>query len=302
MKTLNALLLLALLCGAALAQERGVKKQVSTKIVLPTYKQAWQVEVPDWANHLGVGDVTGDKKPRLLLSNRANRLTVYRLEKSTLKQESAIELGTKGERFVIGRFLKGKPEAIVVAGAVFHREGAEYVRIAVPEITSVNGNTRYADGTEEVLQWEPTAPPQTWAFGTSKPESPKVGQGIRPPKDSAGFLKLVVIRGTPEFLAQLDAGDDFVKAGVIGNFDPRGDGEYYLWAPKITADGSFFTVSSVEGKPVWKSDKLDGKILDVAMGDDPEGTKQKGVFLLLAHGADGKARSVLFLALEVPAR
>lgn len=297
-KALLTLLVSAFGCGAALAQGADAPKPPIAKIVSPTYKQAWKIEAPDWASRMAVGDVTGDKTPRLLLSDSKNRLTVYKIETSELKSEAEIELGAKGERFAVGRFYKGKPEAIVVAGAVYLQEAGKYVRSPSPDILSVNGLARYADGTDEVLQWEPNAPPQTWAFETERAGVVKTGRGIRPPNIAAGFLKLVVIRGSAEFLEPLGGDGDYGKAGVIGSFDARGDGGYYLWSPQVTANGSYFTVSSVEGKLVWKSEKLDGKILDVAHGNDPKGGKKRGVFLLLAEGADSKKRSVIFLALE----
>ena len=67
-------------------------------------------------------------------------------------------------------------------------------------------------------------------------------------------------------------------------------------------------VSGVPGDPatwyfggvaggVWKSQKL-SKILDVAVGADPKGTKKTGFFVLQATGADGKGRTVEFFALD----
>src|SRR5262249_15702561 len=145
-----------------------------------------------------------------------------------------------------------------------------------------------ADGKECVLDWDATKAPQTWAFDPSQPGKVRPGPELVPPDQASGITRLVVIRGTPEFLAQLDAPGAFGKGGVIGCFDPRGDGGVYLWAPQVTEEGSYFVVSNSEGKPIWRSGKLGGRILDVAHGADPKGTKQTGVLLLLATGQEGK--------------
>jgi hypothetical protein len=51
-------------------------------------------------------------------------------------------------------------------------------------------------------------------------------------------------------------------------------------------------------KPLWKSGKLAGKVLDLALGPDPKGGTQPGLLVLTQAGADGQGRSLEFFALE----
>jgi hypothetical protein len=51
-------------------------------------------------------------------------------------------------------------------------------------------------------------------------------------------------------------------------------------------------------KPLWKSPKLGGKVLDMALGADPKGGTQTGLLVLTQAGEDGKGRSMEFFALE----
>jgi hypothetical protein len=236
------------------------------------------------------------------VADAENRLTIYHLSETAVEKEATIEPGAGADQFVVGRFIKDKPESIAVPGALYVREGTQYTRTAVPNLKAITGMARYADGKECVFQWDFSAPPQTWTLDLASPDVLRPGPDLLPPEQSAGISRLVVIRATPESLQKIDVSGEFGKAGVVGSFDPRGDRGYYLWAPQVTADGSYFVVSSTEGQRVWRSRKFEGRILDVAHGADPKGSKQTGVFLLLATGPEGKGRTVQFLALEEPAK
>ena len=62
--------------------------------------------------------------------------------------------------------------------------------------------------------------------------------------------------------------------------------------------GALFPQPVPDTKPLWKSPKLSGKVLDIALGPDPRGSKQTGFLILEASGEGGKGRTVEFFAVE----
>jgi hypothetical protein len=98
------------------------------------------------------------------------------------------------------------------------------------------------------------------------------------------------------------------KGGLVRLFIPRSDKKLYGVFSWQAAEGSY--VALVGGgdlfprpvaamKPLWKSPKLGGKVLDLALGPDPKGGTQTGLLVLTQAGEDGKGRSLEFFALEL---
>lgn len=293
MKVLLAIML-GMLCygNAAVSQEKTIKKS-------PFFKEAWKLAIPEGVKRIGIGDVMGDKKQRLILAETEKRLVIYQVTDTALQKEKTLESVMGAYSFEVGRFVQGMLDAIAVPGTFYYRENSQFVRAEAKDLKAVTGLIRYANGQEGVLQWETvTSEPRTFRFDPAMPNTLKPGPALLPPPQLAGIAHLVVLRGSAEFMEQIDAGGDFGKAGVVGSFDPYEDGRYYLWATKVTEGGSSFVISSLEGKPIWESPKLAGRVLDLAFGTDPKGNKQKGILFLLATGTEGKARLVQFFSLE----
>jgi hypothetical protein len=61
--------------------------------------------------------------------------------------------------------------------------------------------------------------------------------------------------------------------------------------------GTHITQPNAAMKPLWKSDKLAGKVLDLALGPDPKGGTRTGLLVLTQAGTDGQGRSVEFFEL-----
>jgi hypothetical protein len=59
-----------------------------------------------------------------------------------------------------------------------------------------------------------------------------------------------------------------------------------------------FPMPNADMKPLWKSPKLTGKILDIVMGPSVKDAKQSGVYVLSASGDDGKGRQLEFFTME----
>jgi hypothetical protein len=99
-----------------------------------------------------------------------------------------------------------------------------------------------------------------------------------------------------------------VKSGrLVRLFVPRSDKKLYgvfSWQAAegssiaVVGGGDLFPDVNAAMKPLWKSDKLAGKVLDLALGPDPKGGAQTGLLVLTQAGADGLGRSLEFFALE----
>lgn len=269
----------------------------------PTFSVAWRLSLPGDVKRIAVGDVKEPMIPRLVAADSKGRVTVYRLQATgdktgvTVEEVGSIASVAGSDRMEVGHFGKGRPTGIAVPGAVYVYDGAAFRKTDLPELPSINGFARFADGREMLIAWALHEDPTTWTLDTAIKRRIRPGWELVSPDSAAGVMRITVIRGSAEFLAELDAAGDFGKAGVIGSFDPRGDGGYWLWSPKVTADGSYFTVSSVDAKPIWSSPRFEGRILDVAHGADPSEPGRTGVFLLISPKA-GAPTVVQFLALD----
>lgn len=267
----------------------------------PSFKQAWKVDVPAGARRIAVSDVTSDKKPRLLVLGEDNSLTIDRLTNTDLEKEDSLDLGAGAAKFVAGHFVKGKPAVIAVPGALYYRDGDKYSKKEAPDLKDITGLARFAGGVENLFTFNGTDP-ETWAVDPSADKPLTPGKKLVPPDKASGVLWSAVLHAAPEALAAIGVPEIATKAGVVGGLDPREDGRYYAFAPLVGPDGSFLVIANLGESglptPVWRSPKLTGKVLDVAVGSDPKGSHQTGFFILEASGVDGKARLVEFYALE----
>jgi hypothetical protein len=127
------------------------------------------------------------------------------------------------------------------------------------------------------------------------------GHDFVDPGQGGGVYSELTIHPPVDLLQGLHIPEEGQKTLVMGLFDPRNEGKLYqwiTWAPK--EGGTYLTVAEFSGgneeiKPIWKSSKLSGKILDVALGTDPKGSKNSG-FLVLTQ--EGDKRTVEFFALD----
>src|SRR5207244_23013 len=94
----------------------------------PSYKSTWKVSVGLDSQRIAIADVTGDKSPRLLILDKKNVLTVYKITGNKTEEEGTINLGAKGSKFVVGRFSKDKPAMIVSPGTVYYFDNGMYAK------------------------------------------------------------------------------------------------------------------------------------------------------------------------------
>ncbi|HZT40572.1 MAG TPA: hypothetical protein VFA07_00200 [Chthonomonadaceae bacterium] len=269
----------------------------------PHFTSAWKITVPSGTRRIAIADVVGDKQLRLLALGEDNTLTINRVTRDGLQKEALIDLGADAAHFAVGRFAKDRPALIAVPGAIFYKEGDKYTRKDTPGLKAIDGSARFVNNTESLLVFE-NGSPKTWTLDLSAADPLVPGKPLVNPQDSAGVLRNEILHASPEKLTTLGIPEPAAKSGVVGGFDPREDGRFYLFAPVVEANGTYLEIvnkdalSGGDPSPVWKSDRIDGKALDVAIGRDPRDGKQTGLFVLQATGDGGKDRVITFYALD----
>jgi hypothetical protein len=276
----------------------------SFKGLAPEYKSLWKMEVATPAERIALGDVTGDKTARLVLLGADGKATVNKVADNKLTEEASIDLGKDAKKFVVGAYAKDKPAVIVIPGAVFYKDGDKYSRKEAKDITDVTGHARFTDGAESVFFFAGGGMPDAWGIDLAGDKTVIAGHEFVDPGQGGGVYADITIHPPIDLLANLGVPEEAQKIAVMGLFDPRNEGKLYQWLTWVPKEGGhFITVGEFGGgpgdfKPIWKSPKLSGKILDVAVGNDPRGSKNTGI-LVLTQAEDGeKKRSIEFFALD----
>src|SRR3989442_802598 len=96
---------------ACAKQAEAAKGQEAKKTGPPAYKSVWKMALPAGTLRLAVADVTGDKKPRLLVLDDKGTLAIHKIseaksEEIKLEKEGEIALGKDAAKFAIGHFAK----------------------------------------------------------------------------------------------------------------------------------------------------------------------------------------------------
>jgi hypothetical protein len=274
---------------------------------LPALKSVWKMDLPAGTQRVAVADVTDDKLPRLLVLNAEGTLAIRKLSAEGSKEEATVALGTGAARFVVGHFTKGKPAQIVVPNAVFYREGESYRKKELPDLTEVTGSVRFTDGTENIFSMSPESPPAGFELDLSAEKPVKPGREVPQPQAEGSDYREIIPFFPPEMFQKEPFPDEVKNGGLVRLFVPRSDKKLYGVFSWQAADGPYVAVVDggdlfphpiAEMKPLWKSPKLTGKVLDIALGADPKGGAQPGLLVLTQAGDDGKGRSLEFFALE----
>ncbi len=271
----------------------------------PAFVSVWKMDLPGTVTRVGIGDVAGDKTPRLVTLDGA-AVSIYALVEKELKPETKVELkGTAIKNMVVGKFAKGKPAIIAVPGSLIYKDGDKYATKAATQLYAVTGQVKFADGSETVFEFDGANEPGSYGVNLDAAQPMTEGNQLVLPTDGAGVYRVVVAHPSKEAFAMLMIPDEATKSGVMMMLDAREDGKLYGVSPWVTATetniiavGIDALSSSGDMKPVWKSAKITGKVLDLAYGLDPKGSKKAGLFILTTTGADDKGRSLEFLALD----
>jgi hypothetical protein len=272
------------------------------------------MDLPPDTTRAVVADITGDGKPRLLTLGADGTLSVHKIAAGAAEgkpeKEASVALGKDATKFLVGRFAKGKPALIVAPGGTFYWDNNKFAQKPALEQELGNGMTgsfRRKDGFEAFFVFSPGAPPSSYVVDLSAEKIYQPGPELPEPTAEGSPLREMVVNFPRAFFEQMSFPDE-VKAGSLARlFDPRGQDKLFGLFAWQAADGSYVAV--VEGsslfprpradaKPSWKSAKLAGKVLDIALGADVKGTEQTGFYVLQEAGAEQKERVLEFFALD----
>jgi hypothetical protein len=310
MKAIGAVTLVSMIPGLTAARATPAPRhgaQEAKKNGAPKYKSAWKMDLPAGTTRVAIADVTEDKKPRLLVLDKDGTLTISKLSDTGTAKESTVALGKDASRFVTGHFAAGKPALIVAPGAVFYKDGEKYSKKEAPELTEITGSARFIDGTEVVFVLAQGGPPTSYGIelAAEKPLTP--GKELPQPDPSGGQFREIVANLPSEMLEQEPFPEPVKKGGIVRLIDSYTDNRIFGLVSWQEGDASYVAILEAaslfpqpvaDSKPIWKSPKMSGKVLDISMGPDPKGSKQTGFLVLTASGEDGKGRTAEFFALE----
>lgn len=272
----------------------------------PAVKTTWKMDVPAGTKRIAVVDLKGDKSFRLLILDAEGTLTINKVTDAALTKEDAISLGKEADQFAVGQFVKDKPAVIAVPGAVFYRDGDKYSKKDAADLKTIHGSVRYADGTENLVVFGQGRAPHGYTIDLAADNPVKDGGELKSPKEDVELYRTLSPNLPAEMLAASPFPQELKKGGVIRLFVPEKSKKLYGLAAWQTDDShlamidgdDLFSNTSSNLAPTWKSEKLVGKILDIAFGPSFKDAKQNGVYVLEESGKDGKARQLEFFAIQ----
>lgn len=282
----------------------GITATKPKKTGPPAFLSTWKADLPTDTRRVAIGAVAPDGKPRLITLGAGNSATIRNLTASQPAVEGTVDLGADAARFVVLKPSKDQPAVLVAPGIVAYKDGDAFVKKAAPQITGLTGEVRFVDGAECAFFFDGYQA-QSWSIDPKASEPVTAGRQLVMPDQGQGVYAEAIGRLPIQLMAALGWAPEMLKTGVAGMFDPREDGKLYVWAPWQDSETSFVTVteasallSSPDAKPIWRSPKIAGKILDVAYGKDPKSAKLNGILVLTETGGDKKGRQIEFFALD----
>lgn len=269
----------------------------------PAFKSVWKVDMPAECRRIAIADISGDKKLSFLVLGKTNTLTVHSLADKLSDKEMSVDLGDKADEFGIGTFQAGKPAMIVLPNAVYYKKGAAFEKKAFQGLDKVTGVVRFSDGVENVFYFPGNGEPESHAIDLGKDNPLTTGQAMPSPEQDGKAYKFAILHCDLNDIPMLPLPDGARKTNCIGFFSV--DGSLFIFLPWLENNNATLALVPFEGlhdgnslKPAWRSPKLAGKIVDVALGPDIKTGKGEGIYLLQATGEDGKGRVLEYWAPE----
>jgi hypothetical protein len=289
---------------AALDEAQEAKKSAAHSL-----KSVWKVDAPEGTQRVVLAAVMADETPRVLTLDSMGTLVVNKLSGTTLEKEGSVALGPGAEKFAAGRFQKGKPAVIVAPTAVFYRDGDTFQKKSITELTDPLGSVRFTDGRECLMVFSMMGPPAAYGIDLAAENPLTVGPETPEPMATGSPYQSVAPNLPRELLANEEGPfpAEVRKGGVIRLVTPPNSDRLCAMFAWQTGDepglalvdaGMLFPMPKTDMKPIWKSPKLGGKVLDITHGTNPKDSKQTGFAVLQEAGTDGKGRVIEFFAFE----
>jgi hypothetical protein len=271
---------------------------------------------------MGVGDVAGDGKPRLVTLHESpdnktlSVLMVRRWNGTAFAVEFKSEFTSPSDKLQVGKFAGADKPAIILCAASYWRwDGKTYVRKDASQPLNLLGATRMRSGEERCLIAHSATDIRAYKVDTSAPGGTWLSDGIPAPTNSKD-LQWGAMHASNDFFLEMGMNPLVADGGVLGIWDPEQKGVkdiYYVKADrdvdvvpgtqnskkpqfKIKSESFFVTVLDAEGKDLWMSPRLEMRPLDVCV-ENARGDKKRGLLILLKEPTAGKPRRLGFFEL-----
>src|SRR5206468_6914366 len=136
-------------------------------------------------------------------------------------------------------------------------------------------------------------PPTSYGVDLAAEKPLTAGKDLPQPDPNGGQFREIVAHLPAEMLDGEPFPDAVKKGGIVRLIDAYSDNRIFGLLAWQEADAPYVAVVEAGGlfpqpvpdtKPIWKSPKMAGKVLDIAIGPDPKGTKQTGFLVLETTG------------------
>jgi hypothetical protein len=296
---------------------------VMGKYLPSLFKAGWKDTVPANVRKVAVADTVGDGTSRMVLlsegaSSEARTVTVRKWNGTAWVDEFTADVPGGQDRLAVGKYGASGPAVIVKSGAMWFWNGKRYEQRPAPHALDILGTVALKDGAERLLLKE-GASVKLYRVDTSSPN------WLANPTDPlpSGQTSFTEMKGRTEELEAIGLPEPLAAGGIIGFWNAPKPNAQYLYAVQIVAlledknpgseketgkGAQDFVLKGTENhitvvdprltayKTLWQSEKLDGRVLDVALGDPRSGAR--GLTVLTDKSPDGKGHTLYFFKLE----
>ncbi len=288
----------------------------------PIFHVAWSEPFPAGVRKIGTGPTARDGQNRLVLlmagpSANARRIEVRKWDEKTKTwvTEFTDDAPSGIDTLAVGRYSQDAFAVIVCSGTMWFWDGSAYKKAVMSKPVATLGTVILRDGSERLFARQGDSA-KSYKYNVYKVNvnSSEWLTGAQDPPRS-GETVFSEMKGRSEDLAALGLDVNLSNGGIVGFWDASKESPF-LYAVSIEADVASTGANPSENlvlrgqrnyvtvldprtantiKSLWRSDKLDGRVLDIIL-DDPK-TGARGI-TVLTESADGKGTIMTFFQLD----
>jgi hypothetical protein len=204
----------------------------------PLFRLAWRETLQSPADRIGVGDVAGDGRLRLVtLEATAGGSTVrlLRWDGQAFVREAEAPAGSADRSMEVGRFAGAhRPAVIVTPSGLLYLSGGKLMRRGTTQALALLGSARLRNGEERVLLSRSPKEATAWRVTLAPGASSWLVDGIVAPNSAA--LSWGEMHGSQDFLEKMGLVESVAAGGMLGLWDPRSFGVIFIYYAKIVQD------------------------------------------------------------------
>ncbi len=281
------------------------------------FKVAWQETVPASVHRIAVGDTVGDGTSRLVLlsegpTKESRTVSVRKWDGKAWNTEFTTDAADGQDRLAVGKYSATGPADIVTAGALWFWNGKTYEKRPAPRPLDIIGTALLQDGSQRLMLKEGDALRLYRVDTTASGSDWLTGPSGMPASSQLSFSDMKA--PTAELMA-IGLPDQLAGGGIVGLWNAPKPQAMYLYtvqivplvdvakqnAQELIAKGQEDHLVVADPrltlyKTLWLSQKLEGPVLDVALGDPRSGAR--GLTVLTGGSEDGKGHTLYFFQLE----